>query len=378
MTFSTYFNRVKYTPTLGGTGDFVTSAAVIGFRTPAGAAVSNGSIVSYVAFNATQTEWETGQGTYTSGTQTLARTTVRESSNGGAKVNFTAAPTVALDFQAQDVAELRVTELQVGTGVVLSQIGGKLVFSSGGVSAFEIWSTSEDANGPYAFAPRYFAAGYNAGTNCSFNAVNSGNTVSRVVGNKDDAGNLQIQGVLGWADPGSDALGTPPDVGIGRNNGGIAEINNGTLGSWAQLITSYLAATYSVVVGASFNAVDAGNSISRVVGNKGDLGGIQLSTGGILSWGPAGDPLGTAADTGISRNAAGLVEINNNSAGTFRDLKLRDIYVNNTSFMVRGTGTWTNGSGASTGTLTNAPAAGNPTKWISVDDNGTTRKIPAW
>lgn len=38
----------------------------------------------------------------------------------------------------------------------------------------------------------------------------------------------------------------------------------------------------------------------------------------------------------------------------------------------------TNGAAAATGTLTNAPAAGNPTKWIPVNDNGTTRYIPAW
>lgn len=38
----------------------------------------------------------------------------------------------------------------------------------------------------------------------------------------------------------------------------------------------------------------------------------------------------------------------------------------------------TNGAGAATGTLTNAPAAGNPTKWITINDNGTTRYIPAW
>jgi hypothetical protein len=28
--------------------------------------------------------------------------------------------------------------------------------------------------------------------------------------------------------------------------------------------------------------------------------------------------------------------------------------------------------------LTNAPAAGNPTKWILIDDDGTLRKMPAW
>lgn len=38
----------------------------------------------------------------------------------------------------------------------------------------------------------------------------------------------------------------------------------------------------------------------------------------------------------------------------------------------------TNGAGASVGTLTNAPAAGNPTKWIPITDGGVTRHIPAW
>jgi len=38
----------------------------------------------------------------------------------------------------------------------------------------------------------------------------------------------------------------------------------------------------------------------------------------------------------------------------------------------------TNGAAAATATLTNAPAAGNPTKWIPINDNGTTRYIPAW
>ena len=38
----------------------------------------------------------------------------------------------------------------------------------------------------------------------------------------------------------------------------------------------------------------------------------------------------------------------------------------------------TNGAGVGAGTITNAPAAGNPTKWIGINDNGTTRYIPAW
>jgi hypothetical protein len=38
----------------------------------------------------------------------------------------------------------------------------------------------------------------------------------------------------------------------------------------------------------------------------------------------------------------------------------------------------TNGAAAAAGTLLNAPAAGNPTKWIAINDAGTTRYIPAW
>lgn len=37
-----------------------------------------------------------------------------------------------------------------------------------------------------------------------------------------------------------------------------------------------------------------------------------------------------------------------------------------------------NNSGTATATLTNAPLAGNPTKWIAINDNGTIRRIPAW
>ena len=46
--------------------------------------------------------------------------------------------------------------------------------------------------------------------------------------------------------------------------------------------------------------------------------------------------------------------------------------------LVRTNAALNNGAAAASGTLTNAPAAGNPTKWIPIVDNGTTRYIPAW
>ncbi len=38
----------------------------------------------------------------------------------------------------------------------------------------------------------------------------------------------------------------------------------------------------------------------------------------------------------------------------------------------------TDNAGAGLGTLTNAPSAGNPTKWVRFNDNGTVRSFPAW
>lgn len=40
--------------------------------------------------------------------------------------------------------------------------------------------------------------------------------------------------------------------------------------------------------------------------------------------------------------------------------------------------TLNNGAGAGAGTITNAPSAGNPTKWVPINDAGTIRYIPAW
>lgn len=54
-----------------------------------------------------------------------------------------------------------------------------------------------------------------------------------------------------------------------------------------------------------------------------------------------------------------------------------NLTVNSTS-LLSSTTTLTNAAGAAVGTLNNAPVAGNPTKWITINDNGTTRRIPTW
>lgn len=116
MTTSSFFNRVQFNATNTGTVDFHVDSAVAGYRTPAQAGIANNTVVSYVAFilsgngaNAVITDWETGQGTYTSANTTVSRTTIRESTNNNNKVSFGSRPIVILDFQAQDITNASVT-----------------------------------------------------------------------------------------------------------------------------------------------------------------------------------------------------------------------------------------------------------------------------
>ena len=52
--------------------------------------------------------------------------------------------------------------------------------------------------------------------------------------------------------------------------------------------------------------------------------------------------------------------------------------ISNAAYLLTNYTSFTNNAGAHVGTLTNAPAVGNPTKWIGINDNGTTRYIPTW
>lgn len=82
------FDRVKDTTTTTGTGTVtLVNSAPTAFRT-FGSVLSNGDTVPYAIIHQTANEWEVGVGTYDTSGTTLARTTVRASSNSGAAVNF--------------------------------------------------------------------------------------------------------------------------------------------------------------------------------------------------------------------------------------------------------------------------------------------------
>lgn len=113
-------------------------------------------------------------------------------------------------------------------------------------------------------------------------------------------------------------------------------------------------------------------------------GKFQLNNGGGVTWSNSTSPNGTL-DCSIYRQTIGVLEIGNGPQNASGSLLLTNLTASGiitvpgaASPILTMTTTVTSGAGASTGTLTNAPAATNPTKWIPINDAGTTRYIPAW
>lgn len=79
---------------------------------------------------------------------------------------------------------------------------------------------------------------------------------------------------------------------------------------------------------------------------------------------------GSITNTGLSFSSINF--------STFVGGSVNSTVSDDTANLIRSTTTLNNGAGAAAGTLTNAPTAGNPTKWVPINDNGTIRYIPTW
>jgi hypothetical protein len=91
---------VRFTANASGTGDFVTSGAVQGYRDAS--VLTDTKIYRYRAESADLSQWEYGYGAWSAGSSTLARTTVSFSSTGS-KVSFSAAPQVSIVPFVEDI-----------------------------------------------------------------------------------------------------------------------------------------------------------------------------------------------------------------------------------------------------------------------------------
>lgn len=110
---------------------------------------------------------------------------------------------------------------------------------------------------------------------------------------------------------------------------------------------------------------------AATIDNVGGGDGLRLSTGFTARW----DILSTGHLIAVSDNA---LDIGASGATRPRNLFLAGGITTGATTLHSTTAALSDNSGAGAGTLGNAPTAGNPTKWIAIDDNGTPRYIPTW
>jgi hypothetical protein len=122
MTAGAFLDACGFNPVSSGTGDFVVSAAITGYQTPASAGAVNGTVYSYRAQSSDKSQWEEGYGAYASSTTTLARTTVTASSTGS-KISFSSAPSVFITALSADLANALRAPRGTIWGLILSNDG---------------------------------------------------------------------------------------------------------------------------------------------------------------------------------------------------------------------------------------------------------------
>ncbi len=169
------------------------------------------------------------------------------------------------------------------------------------------------------------------------------------------------------------------DVILARDTANALALRNGANGQSFNLYQTYTNSTNyerlsfltgSGVVDFVYQAAGTGGTrILRIYNATADR--LQFGVSGAMQWGlsTVGNFLALADNT---------YDIGAAAANRPRNLFLAGGLQHGSATLLTTTTALTNGAGAGAGTLTNAPAAGNPTKWIPISDNGTTRYIPAW
>jgi hypothetical protein len=127
-------DRVKETTIVVGTGSATLLGSSIGFQPFS--VVGNGNTTYYCISDQFGSNWEVGIGTYSSSGNTLTRTTVLASSNGGALVVFTAGiKDVFVTYPAEKGVWLDASGNAIGLGTPAAFVGTNITGTASGLTA---------------------------------------------------------------------------------------------------------------------------------------------------------------------------------------------------------------------------------------------------
>lgn len=151
---------------------------------------------------------------------------------------------------------------------------------------------------------------------------------------------------------------------VPASGGGMANLLRAD-GAWTNAITGLL----------NLNLAGAGTALQIGGFNvAGFDGGVNLIMGGLTAAQWASTKLFAGGRDVLDMSNSGNVTINTPTSGQTLTLAPSPA----AGELIATSAALTTGAGAAAGTITNAPSAGNPTKWIKINDAGTIRSIPAW
>jgi hypothetical protein len=243
----------------------------------------------------------------------------------------------------------------VGAGALGSLTSGDHNFGFGALSL-----NSLDV-GQFNVALGVGAMQFSTGAGCHDNLAIGAVTMANCTGNTNTAiGSSALNSITSGSN----------NIGIGSLAGKSITTHNNNIAIGSGNMPNADAAS-NICIGANTGAnLTSGDSNCFV----GVFAGFGITTGrGNAILGGAGNLVTLAA--GLTNNAIisdgdGHVFLTQNSGGTFTNT--------GATFILRTQVSLINNAAAQAGTLTNAPSAGNPSKWVAYDDNGTTRYIPMW
>ena len=374
-------DRVKDQTATTGTGTVtIDGVAPTGYRTIT-SAHTTGATVRYTIITSDFTEWEVGQGVWTAAGTTLTRVTVYASSNAGALVSFSAGTKIVFTGPTAAYSDVAPTlgwyspsadNIRTGNSVTIDDTlsVGASIFATGG-------------SGP---AVTSSLIGMNAATLFFVNSANTAN--NRIVDFNSAGSNLFDMRVI------NDAYGAGT-TGYRLEGGYASGITNHyfytSAASGASKLQFHIthvadAVNYTYVQGAAATAAPA--IVATGSDTNVSFSIIAKGTGGVNFYSSAGGQLIFAVARGgtdgryVSVTSSSTNPTISTSAGS---LAITPAVVMASTLTTLGGATFhatssalTDGAGVGAGTITNAPAAGNPTKWVGINDNGTTRYIPAW
>jgi hypothetical protein len=334
-------DRVRETTTSTGTGAITLGGAVDGFVSFS-SVLSTNDTTYYVIVSSTATDWEVGVGTYSS--NTLTRTTVLDSSNSNALVNFTVGTKAVFIAQPAGRAVYSdgtsivssdgksVLTTAGGTGVTSYSVGDMLYYAAGTVLSKLSIGTAGKVMTSTGTAPQWSTLSGIAVTTISFGST--GLTPSTATG-----GAVSVAGTLGTANGGTNltsftsggavyasstsvlTTGTLPTASGGTNLTSFTSGGAVYASSTSALTTGTLpiasGGTSQTTASAAFNALSPITTAGDLILGNGTNSATRLAIGTnayVLT--SNGTTASWAAPTGVSSISFGSTGLTPNTATT--------------------------------------------------------------